>query len=330
MAQPLVSIITPTYNHARYLRECIDGLRAQTYASWEHVIVDDGSTDDTADVVKSYDDPRITYVRQQNRGVKELAATINSGLRRSRGELVTMLASDDRWPADRLALQVPTFEDPRVVLCFGRGVIMDVEGRPVTEARVPPGVGHVVNRPVGSVLGSLLVGNWIPQYTVLLRRSALDAVGGYLQPPGMLAEDYPTHMALALQGEFRFVDAPLGHYRMHPAQMTRQHYLPMVETDVEYVRRFFAELPPGTRALTGWTPERLDRALADRVTHAHFEEGRRRLAAGQRKEARARFAHALRHGNAATRAKAALGLACAATGLDLERVARATGRTPLR
>src|SRR5712691_4926680 len=102
MRTPLVSVITPTFNHGGYIGRCIESLIAQTYTNWEMAVVDDGSTDNTAEIVKSYDDPRITYLYQENRGVQQLGGTINSGLRRTKGELVTMLASDDTWPAYRL------------------------------------------------------------------------------------------------------------------------------------------------------------------------------------------------------------------------------------
>ena len=64
---PLVSVITPTYNNARFIGRTIDSLLAQTYPKWEMIVVDDGSTDNTADVVQRYPDPRITYLRQPRR-----------------------------------------------------------------------------------------------------------------------------------------------------------------------------------------------------------------------------------------------------------------------
>ena len=85
MDNPLVSVITPAYNHGRYIGQSIQSLLAQTYSNWELVVVDDGSTDNTAEVVQSFGDPRITYLYQENRGVGELAGTINTGLRKTGG-----------------------------------------------------------------------------------------------------------------------------------------------------------------------------------------------------------------------------------------------------
>src|SRR5436190_82102 len=95
---PLVSIITPTYNHERFIGPCIESLLAQTYENWEQIIIDDGSTDHTADVVRRYSDPRIKYIYQQHRGVESLAHTYNRALKTSHGRLVAILEGDDACP----------------------------------------------------------------------------------------------------------------------------------------------------------------------------------------------------------------------------------------
>lgn len=329
MEQPLVSVVTPAYNHGRYIGRCIESLLAQTYANWELMVVDDGSTDNTAEVVLSYKDPRISYMHQDNKGVGALAETINSGVRRSKGKLVTMLGSDDMWPPYRLEKQVPVFRDAGVVLCFGRGVIIDEEDRVIGQIRPPRKLTACQNRPVGAVLRWLVVQNQIPQYTVLISRAALDRIGGYLQPPGLLAEDYPTHMALAMVGEFRYLDLALGYYRMHPSQMTRTHHLEMVKTDLAYALEFFRSLDTQTQKLTGWTEARLAKRLSNELNDAYFYVGRRDLAAGNRSGARSHLATALFRGTPKTKAKAVVGLLCAVTGLDMERVARWVRRPAL-
>jgi hypothetical protein len=326
---PLVSIVIPTYNNASYIGRTLDSVVAQTYGRWEAIVVDDGSTDETPEIVGRYHDARIKYRRETRRGVERLAETMNVGVQASSGELVTMLGSDDRWPADRLALQVPEFEDPRVVLCFGREVLIDEHDRILCDYPMPAFVTHERNCPVGSVLGSLLQSNWIPQPTELIRRQALDAVGGYLQPAGLLGEDYPTHLALALQGEFRFVDHRLGFYRMQANQQTRLRRLEMSRTDTAYALEFYRRLSPAVQALTGLTDAGLARTLERARWNAYFSEGRRTLLRGDRRAASRQFLIALREGGAQTRAKAAAGLLSCATGLDLERVARWCGRPPL-
>ena len=113
--QPLVSVVIPAYNRAAYLAQAIDSVLAQTYTPLEIIVVDDGSTDDTAQLAASYL-PRIQLIRQANAGA---AAARNSGIAQSHGELIALLDSDDRWLPDKLARQVPLFADQRVGLVHG-------------------------------------------------------------------------------------------------------------------------------------------------------------------------------------------------------------------
>ncbi len=84
---PKVSIITAAYNHVRFIRQSIESAQSQTYKDFEHIVVDDGSSDGTADILKSFGD-RITYIRQENRGAH---AAINRGIRESSGEYIAIL-----------------------------------------------------------------------------------------------------------------------------------------------------------------------------------------------------------------------------------------------
>src|SRR6185437_7736239 len=118
--QPLVSIITPTYNQPLLLVEAIDSVAAQTYPHWEHIVVDDGSTDDTRTIVESAMrriGDRLRYIYQANAGT---AAARNTGIRRSNGELIALLDHDDRWLPQKLSRQVIMFEeDPDLGLAYG-------------------------------------------------------------------------------------------------------------------------------------------------------------------------------------------------------------------
>lgn len=327
--EPVVSVVTPTYNHGRFIGRCIESLLAQTYSKWQQVIVDDGSTDDTADIVRSYRDPRIRYMYQQNRGVRELAATMNAGLGETTGSLVTMLASDDTWPSYRLERQVPLFDDPAAVLCFGRGLIIDEDDNVLGEIRGPKRPSELTNRPVGSALRRLLLANGIFQPSELLRRTALDKIGGYRQPPGVLAEDYPTHLALASVGEFRYLDMILGNYRLHRSQMTQTNGVEMLETDMRFVLQFFATLDPETQQQTGWTSTTLAHARMQQVCEGHFHLGRRALLAADFEGARTHFVRSIRRGAPKTKIKALCGLVFSLAQRDLEPVMRLTGRSAL-
>lgn len=113
-----VSIIIPTYNYGRYLDECFSNLQAQSYPDWEAIVVDDGSTDNTEEIVRAWQDSdsRIRYYYQSNSGVSKAR---NLGLIKSKGELIQFLDADDLLSSDKLALQVEYFkEHPQVDLCY--------------------------------------------------------------------------------------------------------------------------------------------------------------------------------------------------------------------
>ena len=103
MDDTLVSIILPTYNRASFIGAALDSVFAQTYGHWELVVVDDGSTDGTVDVLKRYDDSRIRYFHQDNQGV---SAARNAGIGRCGGEMIALLDSDDEWLPTKLATQL--------------------------------------------------------------------------------------------------------------------------------------------------------------------------------------------------------------------------------
>ena len=100
MEQPFFTVIIPTYNRAELIRRPIESVIAQTFDSWELIIVDDGSTDNTEQVVKSYQDARIRYIFQQN---LERSAARNTGIKNSRGRYICFLDSDDYYLPDHLA-----------------------------------------------------------------------------------------------------------------------------------------------------------------------------------------------------------------------------------
>ena len=112
-----VSIITPAYNAAKYISRTIDSVRNQTYTEWEMIIIDDGSRDNTAEIVANYanKDNRIKLLRQNNAGS---AAARNNALRNSTGQLVCFLDADDLWDADFLSSQVTFIKERDAALVF--------------------------------------------------------------------------------------------------------------------------------------------------------------------------------------------------------------------
>ena len=136
-ATPLVSVIVPAYNAARFLPHAVESIRRQDYLPLEIVIVDDGSTDDTAEVARDLGSD-IRYVYQPNAGP---AAARNRGLEQARRELIAFLDADDEWPPDKLRIQVGRLlAEPELDVVTGRTHYIRLPGAPdlkiVSRARI--------------------------------------------------------------------------------------------------------------------------------------------------------------------------------------------------
>jgi len=120
MSHPQVSVVIPVYNCEQYLGEAIASVLDQSGSSLELIVADDGSTDGTARVARSFGE-RVQYLHFQHRGQ---AATLNSGIERARGELLAFLDSDDRWPANTLSLRMAALaRDLSLDMVFGLSLI---------------------------------------------------------------------------------------------------------------------------------------------------------------------------------------------------------------
>ena len=316
---PLVSIITPTYSHARYIGRCLESVLAQTEARWEQIVIDDGSTDGTAGIVEACTDPRIRLVAQPHRGIAGLGDAYNLALRMARGEFVAVLEGDDFWPHDKLERQLPAFDDPEVVLSWGLAVETDSSGLARRLNPAPAQLQRHQHRTAAETVQLLLEGNAIPACTVLCRTSALRAVGGFHQPDGLPNVDYPTWLQLSRVGRFAPVDRVMGFYRRHDHQVSVTMTTEMLR-NLEVGPSFVEGLDMRERDTLGvsvdaaWRYARRSRAAVD------LAAGRVAQRDGRRSVARAYFRRALRAGGRATRLRALTGLVSASLGIDMEAI----------
>lgn len=207
MPVPTVSVVIPTYNRAHVLPRALDSVLAQTYRDFEVLVVDDGSTDETADVLAHYGDrdERVRYlVQPQNTGV---SAARNRGIREARGSLVAFLDSDDAWFPEKLERQVGRFrqssDDVGLVYC-GVETVYDKEIDDEGWVFQP---GHR-----GDVFEDLLLENVIHTGSgVVIRRSVTDAAG-FFDEGIPASEDYEYWIRIAQHYAFDFVAEPLLRY----------------------------------------------------------------------------------------------------------------------
>jgi glycosyltransferase involved in cell wall biosynthesis len=218
--QPKVSIITPTYNHERYIGQCIKSVLNQSYPNWEMLIIDDGSTDTTPDVVLGVADKRIKYYRQSHKGPQRLGETYNFALSQSSGELIAILEGDDFWPDGKLELQIKSFADPSIVLSFGQFIFAyDTGVIRYKQPQLNPAYTLNNNTPIGSALPILLGGASPAAVTIMLRKEELDAIGGFKQFFNNPYVDFPTLLELSIRGRFHYCPANLGFFRRHKASI---------------------------------------------------------------------------------------------------------------
>lgn len=326
-ASPLVAVLTPTFEHARYIGRCIESVLAQSLTRWEMVIVDDGSTDQTVEIARSYPDIRIRVISGERRGMAGLGATYNTALSLSTAPLVAVLEGDDEWPPEKLTLQAAAFEDARVVLSYGAADLIDEAGcRYARYSRAPGSPAMALNDPPGSILEALAAHNFLVASTVVARRSALDRIGGFWQPNGIPYVDHPTWLRLALEGRFDRRREVVGRWRRHASQWTTRT---SAETDPDrtaYVDEVVREAARRGIALStpiGATMQ-ADRVRLERW--AHLNAFRRALLHSSLTEGARAARPLLATGRPAWWAMAGLGVTSRLLGGDLEWLFRATNR----
>lgn len=231
---PLVSIITPTYNHEKYISDCINSVLNQTYTNWEMIIVNDGSTDETLSVCQSFaeNDNRIQLISKQNVGIFRLAENYNAALKISKGDYIGVLEGDDVWEPEKLNWQVQAMENNSdAVLSWGKAFqsSMDLTKNYGLSPHLKYNAKIFNNLPEKAALPLLLFSNFIPALTVLIRKKALDKIGGFQQGFGLPLVDLPTWQALSLLGKFSYIDKPLGTWRVTTNQVTKTHTIRMIE-----------------------------------------------------------------------------------------------------
>lgn len=220
---PLVSVIMPAYNAAPYIRESVASVLDQQHQNLELIIIDDGSTDGTADLIKGID-PRITVLSQENSGP---AAARNLGLSKARGEFIAFLDADDLWTPDKLTLQLSFFkENPEFGVVFGgflRWIAREDGGfdRPPEPEGVHRPADAVISSQTGWIYVPLLYDSIVCIITALVRREALDTVGGF-DPAFVTGEDYNLWLRISRQWQAAKLARTLAYYRIHRSSTTHK------------------------------------------------------------------------------------------------------------
>lgn len=226
---PLVSVIIPCFNQARFLPDCIASLQAQTYPHWEAIIVNDGSPDNTRDVALKLckTEPRIRYIEQENRG---LSGARNSGVAESRGGFLQFLDSDDVLESDKLRYQVEFLQRrPEIGIVYSDARYFKTEApweralSPRLEENASPWIPQLW-KANGDLLSKLARENIMAVNCPLVRRSVMERIGPWNENLGAL-EDWEYWIRCAGAGvAFEFSDHPrtFALVRLHELSMTKE------------------------------------------------------------------------------------------------------------
>jgi hypothetical protein len=217
MSIPAISVVMPVHDGERFLPEAVTSVLSQTHRDLELIVVDDGSTDRTAEILASYarTDPRVIIRRQvQNRGV--LAAR-SEGLRHARGGFIAVMDADDVCLPWRLARQLEYLsKHPEIGIVGSYVQVIDEKGR--------PGRIKVYPQEPGLVAWSLCFFNSVANPTVLIRRTVMEALAWHSMEGEGPAQDYSFFIRASRVTKLANLPEVLLHYRVWPKNMTRQSW----------------------------------------------------------------------------------------------------------
>lgn len=210
--KPTVSVIIPTYNRAHLVDRAIQSVLNQTYQDFELIVVDDGSTDSTEEVVRSIKDPRIRYTRHnQNRGG---SAARNSGIKMARGKYIAFQDSDDEWLPEKLDKQMRVFENAPAEVGVVYTGFWRIEGEKKTY--IP---SDKITRKEGNIHGQLLKGNFVTTQATVVKRECFKKAGMFDEHLPRL-QDWELFIRISKYYDFKCIDEPLVTSYFTPASIS--------------------------------------------------------------------------------------------------------------
>ncbi len=231
MPEPTVSIILPAYNASEYLQRAIDSLLDQTYTDFELLIIDDGSSDSTWEIISSNRDPRISGHRfQKNQG---LISALNYGLGQAKGEFIARMDSDDIALPTKLEKQI-SFLEKNIEYCACGTSIINFDGKVSSYMRYPKTHEEIVSN-------LFLFERNICHPTVVIRSKVIHENNIKYRSEYLHAEDYTLWIDLAKFGKLYNLEEGLLKYNRHDAQVSSKHYDAQIQTSRKIVKELLLE-----------------------------------------------------------------------------------------
>ncbi len=234
----LVTIIMPTYNGSKWLKNAILSIQNQTYKHWELIVVDDGSSDNTAQIVLDLmqNEPRIKYLKnEQNLGIQK---TLNRGLKEAKGEYVARLDDDDSWPDPlKLQKQVTFLNENSSYVLVGTGVVMvNEEGKELFRYLLPEEDNVIRSK--------ILSKNCFAHSSVLFRKDIVMNFGGYSEEEDVKHfEDYDLWMKLGTVGKLHNLPIYGLAYRMREGSLSATNRLLVFKKLLNHINKYKKSYP---------------------------------------------------------------------------------------
>ena len=221
--EPHISIVLPTYNGARYIRQSIESCLSQTFSELELIVVDDGSVDQTSSIIQSFQDPRLRYLKFDcNQGH---IAALNYGFAQSRGKFLTWTSDDNYYHPQALARMLEVFKkDDPVDFVYTQYSLIDENGTRLRAGRIRQPRELDEDNCVGGCF--------------LYRRDVYEQVGDF-HSEAFLAEDYEYWLRVRQHFKMRMIVDDLYFYRVHADSLTGLHKDEKVQEQVERIRERF-------------------------------------------------------------------------------------------
>ncbi|MDX1634508.1 MAG: glycosyltransferase [Marinobacter sp.] len=234
----MISVVTPTYNRADFLPEAVRSVLDQTFPDFELLIVDDGSTDNTREVLAPFlEDPRVHYQYQANQG-QSMAR--NHALSRARGRFICFLDSDNAWLPDKLEKQMAAFEQhPDVDVVYGDIITIDEGGRELSRENMRRYSGHIA--------AQMLRDNCVSMNTAMARRRCFDEMGG-MSGTRRVADDYDLWLRFSARYRFLYLPEFFAKYRVMADQISsdkRRRF----DTNEQIIHDFLRDYPEAVTRL---------------------------------------------------------------------------------
>jgi glycosyltransferase involved in cell wall biosynthesis len=234
--KPQVSVVVTCYNYGKFVAESLESLQKQTFSDFEVIIVDDGSTDNSAEQICPYlKDCRFRYIKQKNGGQ---ANAKNRGIKESTAEFIAFLDADDLWEPEKLEKQTPLFARQEMGVVYSRAASIDPEGRPLPMHTL----GQYLQPRRSKVTEYLIYDNFVPFSSAIVRKDCFNTFGVFDESLAM-GIDWDLWLRFSTKYQFDYCEEPYLLYRVgHSGQMSK-NLLERFRCADRIVAKFKADFP---------------------------------------------------------------------------------------